>query len=275
LDDFKEEGWYCINVVNGAIVKIDKPNEPLYTFSGALGDKVMLTDCKTNEQRVLYDWSQVKRNKLNYPPNEIVDERNSLKLWKQVNKAIEIDDMSKADILKREIEDGQRTRRKEKRGYFKSNSRQMVHKIFSDFKLGNIHENKRSNDTPLHRASCPFHPEFLFSVLFHLHNIDNRLRGHHALRLLRYFHSVLHSIQRQHPSETHIHRRYFIHISIPNQFGTSLRRLLQACLHWNLIDHLHGEIYNVLFHSEKPNGGSRIHKQKRRWNYKFLYNLRR
>jgi len=115
--NFKVEGWYCTNVVNGTIVKMNKPEELLYTFYGTLGEKVMMTDCKTNQQEVLFDWAQIKRNKLNYPPQDILDERNSLKLWKDVNKAIEIDDMSAADTSKRTIEEAQRKRRKENTNY--------------------------------------------------------------------------------------------------------------------------------------------------------------
>jgi hypothetical protein len=110
---FKEEGWYCTNVVNGTIVKMDKPDEPLLTFYGALGTKIMSTNPKTNAQEVLFDYEVEKRLVLNYPPLSVVDERNSLKLWHDVNKAIEVDDMSTADTLKRGVEEAQRTRRKE------------------------------------------------------------------------------------------------------------------------------------------------------------------
>jgi len=110
---FKEEGWYCTNVVNGTIVKMDKPDEPIITFYGALGTKIMSTNPKTNAQEVLYDYELEKRVVLNYPPMHVVDDRNSLKLWKDVNKAIEIDDMNAADTNKRLVEEAQRKRRKE------------------------------------------------------------------------------------------------------------------------------------------------------------------
>lgn len=110
---YKEEGWYCTNVVNGTIIKMDKPEEPLLTFYGALGTKIISTNPKNNLQEVLFDYDVEKRLELQYPPLHIVDERNSLKIWKDVNKAIEIDDMAAADINKRAIEEAQRKRRKE------------------------------------------------------------------------------------------------------------------------------------------------------------------
>ena len=51
---YKEEGWYCVNVVNGVITKLENPGQPLYTLYGALGTKVQLTDCRTNGVEVLF-----------------------------------------------------------------------------------------------------------------------------------------------------------------------------------------------------------------------------
>jgi len=110
---FKEEGWYCTNVVNGTIIKTNKPEEPILTFYGALGTKIISTDPKTNVQEVLFDYDVEKPLVLQYPSLDVVDDRNSLKIWKDVNKAIEIDDMTSADMNKRTIEEAQRKRRKE------------------------------------------------------------------------------------------------------------------------------------------------------------------
>lgn len=123
---YKEEGWYNTNVVNGTITKIDNPEEPILTIQGALGSKIMRTDPKTNMQEILFEYELLEKLTLAYPSLEIVDDRNSLKVWKDVNKSIEIDDMKSADTSKRAIEDGQRKRRKEGKNYeprfFKKNN---------------------------------------------------------------------------------------------------------------------------------------------------------
>jgi len=108
---YSEEGWYCTNVVNGIIVKGDSVDQPLYTFYGPCGGKVDITDCKTNQVETLFDYGIQVPNKLHYPTIEAQDERNSLKVWADVNKAIVIDDLAKADIAKRLVEDAQRKRR--------------------------------------------------------------------------------------------------------------------------------------------------------------------
>jgi len=108
---YQEEGWYCTNVVNGTILKDNAPDQPLYTFYGACGGKIDITDCKTNQVETLFDYTIQVPNKLVYPPTEIQDERNSLKVWADVNKAIVVDDLVKADIAKRAVEDSQRKRR--------------------------------------------------------------------------------------------------------------------------------------------------------------------
>jgi len=111
--NYKEEGWYCTNMVDGTIMK---DGVPIMSINGTVGDTINITDLTTKETSVLLDHSQLKSNKIIFP-TESIDERNCLNVWKNVNIAIEQDDMPTADAEKRIIEEAQRTRRRENNNF--------------------------------------------------------------------------------------------------------------------------------------------------------------
>eukprot|EP01119_Soliformovum_irregulare_P023366 TRINITY_DN814_c0_g1_i1.p1 TRINITY_DN814_c0_g1~~TRINITY_DN814_c0_g1_i1.p1 ORF type:complete len:394 (+),score=100.97 TRINITY_DN814_c0_g1_i1:121-1302(+) len=108
--NYKEEGWYCTNTIDGTIMK---DGLPIMSINGVVGETINLTDLTTKQTSVLLDHSQLKPNKISFPPTDMVDERNSLNVWKNVNTAIVNDDMPTADAEKRIIEEAQRARRRE------------------------------------------------------------------------------------------------------------------------------------------------------------------
>lgn len=110
---FKEEGWSAVNTVHGTLWKNDKEDDPLITFQGPCGGLIEMKNCSTNKKEVLLDSEKVEKCNIRYPPSDAVDDRFSLKLWSDVSKAIYEDDMPKADVAKRVIEEGQRKRRAE------------------------------------------------------------------------------------------------------------------------------------------------------------------
>jgi len=115
---YKEEGWSCTNVIYGTVSKIedDGTTTALWNIYGPVGDKISiwkstsLAGSKESEQ--LIDYTSLTPNKLNYLPETQWDQRSSLKVWKEMYKAIIEDDMSTADHCKKVIEDAQRERRK-------------------------------------------------------------------------------------------------------------------------------------------------------------------
>ncbi len=78
----------------------------------------------THHVQLILEPSKLTRNKLHYLPWEQLNELSSLRwsvtqwftflrVWADLSKAIEIDDMSTADMAKRKVEDAQRKRRAE------------------------------------------------------------------------------------------------------------------------------------------------------------------
>jgi len=107
---YKEEGWHCNNVVIGHIEKISDPKNTLYLIRGQCGDVVTISD-PNSKKEIIFEPQKLVRNKINYLPWEKLDEFSSMKVWANLSKAIEIDDMYKADMAKREVEEAQRKRR--------------------------------------------------------------------------------------------------------------------------------------------------------------------
>jgi len=122
---FKEEGWNCYNTVTANISKISDPDAPLYTLSGHLGETISITNTATNLTEVFLDVPALPAVQTQYPEPEEMSERNSLKIWHEVTKAIVDDDMNTADTEKVHIENAQRARRNENQNweprYFKYN----------------------------------------------------------------------------------------------------------------------------------------------------------
>jgi len=112
--NYKEEGWYCYNNVDGVILKDDKP---IMTFNGTVGGAINITDLSTRKTSLLINGETLKPLKVIFPPTSICDERNCLNVWDKVNVAIEKDDMVTADAEKRVIEEAQRARRRENNNY--------------------------------------------------------------------------------------------------------------------------------------------------------------
>jgi len=111
---YKEEGWHCINVVKGYIVNLSEPDKKLYTFDGPCGEDINLVDPTTKKKiEVLMESSKLTRISLHYLPRDKWSEHNSLRVWDQLSRAIERDDMYQADVAKRAVEDEQRKRKNE------------------------------------------------------------------------------------------------------------------------------------------------------------------
>lgn len=106
---YKEEGWYCQNVVSGIVRKIDDPETAISTFDGPCGGEILINS--GDQTNVLVNFKTDPMNVIFYPPMELLDDRNSLKLWHEVNLAIVDDDMGRANAAKRVIEVAQRERR--------------------------------------------------------------------------------------------------------------------------------------------------------------------
>ena len=51
--NYYEEGWYCVNTVNGFISKLDDANKKLYTFYGPLAQTINLTNVETSKVEVI------------------------------------------------------------------------------------------------------------------------------------------------------------------------------------------------------------------------------
>jgi hypothetical protein len=112
---YKEEGWSCINVVNGGITcSVTEKN--LYNFGGVIGGEINITSTDGTSE-LLFNSANLKKSTLLYPPEEIRDNRCSLSVWNEVNKAVIENDMPKADSAKILIEESQRKRRNEGRSY--------------------------------------------------------------------------------------------------------------------------------------------------------------
>lgn len=126
----KEEGWYCYNVAYACICKIDSqpnfptgvianppvvvPPTPLYSINGVCSELFTIAKGETPDQKQTFiDLRKCTPQTLQYLPESEWDERNSLKIWREVGKAVIIDDLSSADVYKRNIEEAQRKRRRE------------------------------------------------------------------------------------------------------------------------------------------------------------------
>jgi len=100
--------------VKGYIVNLKEPDKKLYSFDGPCGEDIHLVDPATKKKiEVLFESSKLARNSLHYLPEDKQSDYNSLKVWAQLSRAIEKDDMYQADVAKRVVEDEQRKRRNE------------------------------------------------------------------------------------------------------------------------------------------------------------------
>jgi len=114
--NYFEDGWWCINSVTGYITKIDSDSR-LYTLQGPLDGVINLTNCQTTQAEVLLDLTKVTKQKISYLPFIKLSNTDSVKVWRELSEAIVVDDMLKADIAKRVVEDAQRKRRHDGTNY--------------------------------------------------------------------------------------------------------------------------------------------------------------
>jgi len=111
--NYYEEGWYCVNTVNGFISNVEDSNKKLYTFYGPLANTINLTNVATNKVEPFINLGGIRKLKINYLPLGRQDQTSSIKVWKELSEAIVKDDMYAADIAKRNVEGAQRKRRNE------------------------------------------------------------------------------------------------------------------------------------------------------------------
>jgi len=132
--NYKEEGWYCTNVFNGTVYHstTDGASDvPIVKVTGAVSDTFKAVPLSSSEasssksdlrksftkEEVIVDYNTIKRSKLEYLPEDEWDERSSLRVWRDMFKAIIVDDLAKADEAKKSVEDAQRERRKQDKNY--------------------------------------------------------------------------------------------------------------------------------------------------------------
>jgi len=108
-----EDGWWCVNTVTGFIAKESSPDVKLFTVRGPINGLVNITNSKTNAVEPFIDLGKLHFTTLQYIPFEKLHDRMSVKLWRELSEAIVADDMYKADVAKRAVEDAQRKRRNE------------------------------------------------------------------------------------------------------------------------------------------------------------------
>jgi len=127
---FKEEGWWCTNVINGTIYH-DKPDGsqvvPIVKLTGSVSQGLKTVALSPDEMSgtptlmrkdlgkadyQIVDYTTHKVNKLKYLPPDEWDDRSSLRIWREMFQAIVDDDMPRADAAKKVVEDAQRERRK-------------------------------------------------------------------------------------------------------------------------------------------------------------------
>jgi len=113
---FKEEGYYCVNTVNGSIFN-EGSSDPLFTFSGSVEEKITLKNLKTSETQEIIDVKKIVFRPPTYLSKEEMDPLESILIWSDVNEAIIKDDIPNAEIAKKKIEDAQRKRRVEGKNY--------------------------------------------------------------------------------------------------------------------------------------------------------------
>lgn len=132
---YKEEGWACTNVINGTISQdTNGVSTSVLSLTGAVSQKIYtykfgaIPNENGNEDekpKLLVDFTTLVPNKIHYLPENQWHEKSSLRIWKDMYKAILADDMQKSDAAKKIVEDEQRVRRKEGKNfepyYFKFN----------------------------------------------------------------------------------------------------------------------------------------------------------
>lgn len=115
---FSEQGYWCYNVVEGEITKVEGEDETvLYRLSGVCGETFKLKNEETDKEEVLLNFKDLKKNTLLYAPESERDDLDSLTIWKDVNVAIIEDDMDTADLGKTHIENAQRRRHADGQDY--------------------------------------------------------------------------------------------------------------------------------------------------------------
>jgi len=122
--NWKEEGWYTTNYTYCTVTKENNPN-PLFLIKGIVGDIYYISKPNATEfpsmslakDDIFLDMKNVRDEAVQYLPEECWDERSSLKVWKDVGKEIDVNDMKKADAAKILLEDAQRKRRNENRSF--------------------------------------------------------------------------------------------------------------------------------------------------------------
>jgi len=102
---------------------ISKGNEPVLRFEGSLDDEIYYFEEGADEETLFISQEDIKDQKIIYPPQ--LDEYPSMKVWREVTKAIVANDMTEADRAKQVVEEAQRVRvragedEKKERKYFK------------------------------------------------------------------------------------------------------------------------------------------------------------
>jgi hypothetical protein len=114
--NYYENGWWCVNSVIGYVTKIESPETKLFTIEGPLNQEVTIKNENTNEIES-FKMENLKRLTLKYLPFKNLDETSSLRVWRELSDSIVANDMLKADIAKKQVEDSQRKRRNEDRNF--------------------------------------------------------------------------------------------------------------------------------------------------------------
>jgi len=100
------------NSYTGKIYHEGAPSDIIYSYEGDCGYTTVYHSKEVKEQ-VLIDVPSLKKNKVLYQPYEQLPPTSSMKVWEETNKSICSDDMAKADIAKKIVEDNQRKRIKD------------------------------------------------------------------------------------------------------------------------------------------------------------------
>eukprot|EP01121_Diplochlamys_sp_Union-15-3_P018961 TRINITY_DN702_c0_g1_i1.p1 TRINITY_DN702_c0_g1~~TRINITY_DN702_c0_g1_i1.p1 ORF type:complete len:371 (-),score=60.88 TRINITY_DN702_c0_g1_i1:5-1117(-) len=96
--------------LKGAILSL-KDDSTLITFQGNTTNPVFAENKVDNTKFLLIDYAKSKPVKMCYPSPSVMDETDSLKIWKDVTKAIVANDLIAADLAKEKVEKAQRERR--------------------------------------------------------------------------------------------------------------------------------------------------------------------
>ncbi|KAJ3438511.1 oxysterol-binding protein-related protein [Anaeramoeba flamelloides] len=107
--EFVAKGFFkgLLNEIKGEIYKDSKL---IYTFSGYWDDKIhyFKNNKKKEDKKILFDIKKLKHNILYVPPIEEQDEFESRRLWKEVTKGLQNDDVDYASESKLALECKQR-----------------------------------------------------------------------------------------------------------------------------------------------------------------------